>query len=60
MGHRDDVWASPIFQDILTGGILWSLGDAQADVTPNIGKATEGAWTNPPFPEPAPEAAGKK
>ncbi len=40
MGHRDDVWASPTFHEVLLGGLAWSLGNATADVTPNIKKAT--------------------
>ena len=60
MGHRDDVWANPIFQDILTGGIRWALGDVKADVTPNITSVTPGSWKNPPYvagPAPAPAKA---
>ena len=52
MGHREDVWTSPVFQEILTGGIAWALGDAKADVTPNLAQAAPGAATNPPFPPP--------
>ena len=57
MGHREDVWTNPIFQEILTGGIAWALGDAQAEIAPNLTEAAPGALTNPPFPppkEPAP------
>ncbi|NUQ64089.1 MAG: ThuA domain-containing protein [Pirellulales bacterium] len=36
MGHREDVWAHSIFQQILLGGLLWALGEVEADVTPNI------------------------
>jgi type 1 glutamine amidotransferase len=50
MGHREDVWTSPIFQDILIGGITWALGDAKADVTPNIKDVTPKASENPKFP----------
>jgi type 1 glutamine amidotransferase len=53
MGHRDDVWTNPIFQDILTGGISWAVGNVEADVTPNLDKVAPGALTNPPFPPPA-------
>lgn len=49
MGHREDVWTNPIFQQILTGGIKWALGDVQADVPPNIKEAAPGAYTNPPY-----------
>jgi hypothetical protein len=60
MGHRDDVWANPRFQDILTGGIRFALGEAKADVTPNIREITPDAWTNPPYTEPKPAPAAKK
>jgi uncharacterized protein len=36
MGHREDVWKSKIFQDVLLGGIAWALGNAEADIKPNI------------------------
>lgn len=63
MGHRDDVWTNPIFQDILTGGISWALGDAPAELSPNLEATAPGAMTNPayippkPAPAPAPKAA---
>jgi type 1 glutamine amidotransferase len=53
MGHREDVWTNPIFQDVLAGGITWALGDVEADVTPNIEKVASGALTNPIYPAPA-------
>jgi uncharacterized protein len=40
MGHRIEVWKDPTFQDILVGGLKWAVGDAEADVTPNIDKVT--------------------
>ena len=51
MGHREDVWTNPAFQEILTGGIRWALGDAKADITPNFKTATPGALTNPTYQE---------
>jgi type 1 glutamine amidotransferase len=56
MGHREDVWTNPIFQDVLTGGVKWALGDVQADVTPNLFNAAPGAMKNPPYVEPKPAA----
>jgi uncharacterized protein len=56
MGHREDVWTNPIFQDVLTGGIAWALGDLKADVTPNIDKVAPGALTNPIYQAPKPAA----
>ena len=43
MGHREDVWTNPKFQQVLLGGIAWALGNAEADVTPNIAQVTPGA-----------------
>lgn len=57
MGHRDDMWANPLFQDILVGGIRWALGDTPGDATPNIKTAAPDAYTNPPYPEPKPAPA---
>lgn len=58
MGHREDVWTNPVFQQILSGGIRWALGDAVAEVPPNIKEAAPGAYTNPPYvpdkPKPTP------
>lgn len=57
MGHREDVWTNPIFQDILVGGLKWALGDVQAEVPPNIKDVAPGAYTNPPYVEPKPKPA---
>ena len=40
MGHREDVWTNKTFQQILLGGIAWSLGNVDADTTPNVKKVT--------------------
>jgi hypothetical protein len=40
MGHREEVWKDPVFQQILVGGLRWAAGDVEADVTPNIDKVT--------------------
>jgi type 1 glutamine amidotransferase len=40
MGHRDDVWQSDEFKSILLGGINWTTGRVDADVTPNLDKVT--------------------
>jgi type 1 glutamine amidotransferase len=39
MGHREDVWQNPTFQDLLVGALSWALGNVEADVTPNLDKA---------------------
>jgi len=40
MGHREDVWTNPAFQQILLGGIAWALGNVDADITPNVRQVT--------------------
>jgi type 1 glutamine amidotransferase len=62
MGHREDVWTNPTFQEILVGGVKWALGDAPAGAVPNIKLAAPEAYTNPPYEEPkapAPKPAKK-
>jgi type 1 glutamine amidotransferase len=51
LGHREDVWTNPTFQKILIGGIQWALGDAKAEVPPNLKSAAPDAYTNPPIPK---------
>lgn len=48
MGHREDVWTNPLFQNLLAGGIGWALGEVMADVSPNIGRVTPGYAVIPP------------
>lgn len=36
MGHREDVWTSQVFQQVVLGGMAWALGQVDADITPNI------------------------
>lgn len=59
MGHREDIWTNPVFQDILVGGILWALGHVQADVPPNLKEVAPGAYENPPYVEPKAPAPAK-
>jgi type 1 glutamine amidotransferase len=47
MGHRDDVWKNATFQQVLLGGLSWSLGLAKADLTPNLKEATPKAGELP-------------
>jgi type 1 glutamine amidotransferase len=39
MGHREDVWQNPIFQNLLVGGLSWALGNVEAHLTPNLQEA---------------------
>ena len=36
LGHREDVWSSQIFEQLLLGGLSWALGRLEADITPNL------------------------
>lgn len=51
MGHRDDIWTNPQFQDILVGAIQWATGDVKVDITPNLKEVAPGAMTNPEYRE---------
>ena len=53
MGHREDVWTNERFQTILLGGLAWASGSVEADVTPNLEKATPGHMEIQPKDEPA-------
>lgn len=50
MGHREDVWTNPLFQQMLFGGIAWAVRNVNADVTPNIAQAAPEAMALPPKP----------
>ncbi len=56
MGHREDVWMSERYQNILFGGIAWAVRNVDADVTPNIDKVAPGHATLPPQSPPATSA----
>lgn len=56
LGHREDVWTNPMFQKLLTGGILWAAGRVEADLTPNLEKVTP---QHAEMPAPAPKKAAK-
>ncbi len=38
LGHREDVWTNPKFQEHLLGGIKWALGLEKGDATPTGAK----------------------
>ena len=39
MGHREDVWENPKFQNLLVGALSWVFGHVDADIPPNMQKA---------------------
>lgn len=52
MGHREDIWTNPLFQNILVGAIDWTTGKAQAAIPANLTEVAPGAMTNPKYVEP--------
>jgi type 1 glutamine amidotransferase len=48
MGHRDDVWKNPLFQQLLLGALSWAFGNVKADVEPNLAKVAPKAGELPP------------
>jgi type 1 glutamine amidotransferase len=48
MGHREDVWTSRRFQEMLAGGVAWATGAADADLTANMAEVTPQASVLPP------------
>jgi type 1 glutamine amidotransferase len=48
MGHREEVWLSTLFQEILFGGIAWAVRNVDANVTPNLDQAAPGCLLLPP------------
>jgi type 1 glutamine amidotransferase len=59
MGHRDDVWTNPLFQNLLLGALAWATGQAEADLTPNMRSATPKAMDLPKPPPPGQQGKGK-
>lgn len=53
LGHREDVWTNPLFQNLVLGGLGWAAGNVETDVTPNIEKATPGYREIQPTDDPA-------
>jgi type 1 glutamine amidotransferase len=52
LGHRDDVWANPIFLNLLVGAASWAFGLADADLTPNLAKAAPQGTQLPKYSAP--------
>jgi type 1 glutamine amidotransferase len=52
MGHREDTWLNPVFQDILLGGVAWAVHDTEAEVPPNLTRVAPQASVLPPISGP--------
>jgi type 1 glutamine amidotransferase len=48
MGHREDVWTSKRFQEMLAGAVAWTTGAAEAQLTANMAAVTPQASVMPP------------
>lgn len=59
MGHRDDVWTNPMFQDLLIGAFRWATGQIDVDLTPNMATETPQAMEMPKEPPPKPKTDKK-
>jgi type 1 glutamine amidotransferase len=59
LGHREEVWANPQFQNMLVGGLRWATGQASAAVKPNIATVTPGFDEMPPQDPPPAQAAAR-
>ena len=42
MGHREDVWTSDVFHQVVLGGLSWALRRVDAEVKPNLMEACPG------------------
>jgi type 1 glutamine amidotransferase len=60
MGHREDVWANPLFQNLLLGALSWVTGEVDADVTPNLQAVTPEASALPKPPPDKPRANNRR
>jgi type 1 glutamine amidotransferase len=56
MGHREDVWSNPKFQELAIAALTWTTGGVSADVTPNVEKVTPDYKT---LPKPAAKKAAR-
>jgi type 1 glutamine amidotransferase len=48
MGHREDVWMSERFHQMLAGAVAWATGRADAELDENMSATTPQAWVIPP------------
>jgi type 1 glutamine amidotransferase len=51
LGHREDVWSNPLFQNLLMGALSWAAGTVDADISPNLKHAAPEAGEVPKEPK---------
>lgn len=54
MGHREDIWANPMFQNLIVGATNWTTGNINADIPANLEQVAPQSATMPPPPPPPP------
>jgi uncharacterized protein len=47
MGHREDVWQNELFQNLLLGGLSWTLGNVNVEIPPNLNQVAPKAQELP-------------
>lgn len=47
MGHREDVWANPLFESIFIGGLRWVLKEVEAEIPGNLAQVAPEASVLP-------------
>jgi type 1 glutamine amidotransferase len=52
LGHSEETWRDPVFQQLLFGGIDWALGWAKNDAAPNLAQVAPRAAELPPVSAP--------
>lgn len=52
MGHRQDIWTKPLFQNLLVGALNWVTGRVDHAIPPNLTSVAPHAATMPPLPPP--------
>jgi type 1 glutamine amidotransferase len=52
LGHSEETWRNPQFQEILFGGVDWALGRAKAELSSNLAQVASGASELPPVSAP--------
>lgn len=50
IGDRPENWSSPLFLNLLGGGIRWAMGEVNASLTHNLSQAAPGYAVIPPKP----------
>jgi len=46
MGHREDVWSSDLFQNMIIGAVHWTTGDVTVEIPSNLKEVAPGAMIN--------------